>query len=146
MILAPLGYFFGKEKIDKCKKLKVIASNTTSHAHIDIDYAESLGIKVITLKNDNKFLNTITPTAELTFGLIIALTRNIIPAIDSVSAKNWNRRLNPSDEMLSRMSIGIVGLGRLGFKVGLMAKAFDMEVKYYDPYVDKNFPGIKKSF
>ncbi len=144
VILAPQGYFFGREKIDKCKKLKIIASNTISHKHIDFEYAESQGIKIITLKNDKEFLNTITSTAELTFGLIINLTRNIIPAVESVSNKYWNRRLNSNNQMLSRMSIGIVGLGRLGFKVGLLAKAFEMEVKYFDPYVDKKFPGIRK--
>ena len=46
--------------------------------------------------------------------------------------------------MLSNMSIGIVGLGRLGFKVAQMARTFEMEVFYYDPYVDKKYPGIQK--
>ena len=144
VILAPLGYFFGKEKIDKCKSLKVIASNTTGHGHIDVDYAKNKGIEVITLKDDQKFLDKITPTAELTFGLIIALTRNLVPAMASVADKMWRRRLNPSDKMLSRMSIGIVGLGRLGFKVAKMALSFDMKVQYYDPFVNIKYPGIVK--
>ncbi len=144
IILAPLGYFFGKAKIDKCKSLKIIGSNTTGHPHIDVEYANSKGIKVITLKNDHDFLDSITPTAELAFGLIISLTRNIFPASNSVSQGFWDRRLNPGEKMLSNMSIGIVGLGRLGFKVAQMARTFEMEVFYYDPYVDKKYPGIQK--
>ncbi len=144
VILAPLGYYFGKEKIDKCSSLKIIGSNTTGHPHIDVEYASSKGIKVITLKNDHNFLDSITPTAELAFGLIISLTRNIFPASNTVSQGLWDRRLNPGSKMLSNMSIGIVGLGRLGFKVAQMAKTFEMQVYYYDPFVDKKYPGIQK--
>ena len=50
VVLAPIGYNFDKNKIDKCSYLKVIGSNTTGHAHIDVDYARSRGIEVVTLK------------------------------------------------------------------------------------------------
>ncbi len=77
VIFAPLGYYCGRDKINQSPKLKVIASNTTGHPHIDIDYAAQKGIQVITLKGHDEFLNTITPTAELTWGLIISLTRKV---------------------------------------------------------------------
>ena len=58
VVLAPLGYYLGKNKIDKCLNLKVIGSNTTGHPHIDIDYARSKGIEVITLKGQKDFLDS----------------------------------------------------------------------------------------
>lgn len=142
--LAPLGYFFGKQKIDKCRSLKAIGSNTTGHPHIDVEYARARGISVVTLKHEREFLDTITPTAELTWGLLIALTRNMFPAVDSTRQGKWNRRPFPGNKMLSRMSIGIVGLGRLGYKVAQYALKFGMSVSYYDPHASSGHPGLQQ--
>jgi D-3-phosphoglycerate dehydrogenase len=136
VLFAPLGYMVGRTKIDRCPALKVIASNTTGHPHIDVEYAKSKGIKIACLKFAQEFLKKITPTAELTFGLVIALTRNIIPAHLSALKGNWDRRSFGANAMMSSMSLGIVGLGRLGSLVAGYAKAFSMKVRYYDPYVD----------
>lgn len=144
VILAPLGYLCGKDKIGRCNSLKVIGSNTTGHPHIDVDYARVKGISVVTLKYERNFLDTITPTAELTWGLLIALTRNMFPAVASTRQGKWNRRPFPGKKMLSRMSIGIVGLGRLGYKVAQYALKFEMDVSYYDPNVSSGYPGLKK--
>jgi D-3-phosphoglycerate dehydrogenase len=142
VVLAPLGYYFGKDKIDTCRSLKVIGSNTTGHPHIDVEYARSRGISVVTLKNEHEFLDAITPTAELAWGLLIALTRKMVPAMASVERGEWNRRPFPGNRMLSRMSFGVVGLGRLGYKVAQYALKFGMSVRYYDPNVSSGFPGL----
>ena len=144
ILLAPLGYVVDQSKIDRCIRLKAIGSNTTGHPHIDVKYAKSKGIAVITLKDKKSFLNKITPTAELTWGLIVAITRNLLPATKSVGAGQWDRRPFGGRKMLSRMSIGIVGLGRLGYKVAHYGLKFGMEVKYYDPHVSSGYPGLKK--
>lgn len=144
VVLAPLGYYIGQEKIDKCLNLKAIGSNTTGHPHIDVDYARSKGVGVVTLKYERDFLDTITPTAEMTWGLLIALTRNIFPANAYTREGRWNRRPFPGQRMLSRMSIGVVGLGRLGYKVAQYALKFGMDVKYYDPYASSGYPGLKR--
>jgi D-3-phosphoglycerate dehydrogenase len=144
VILAPLGFRFGKDKIDQAHNLKVIGSNTTGHPHINVPYAKSKGIKVVTLKEYGDFLRTITPTAELTWGLIIALTRNMFPAIESVLNGKWDRRPFGGHAMLSRMSLGIAGYGRLGKTVANYGKCFGMKVRYYDPYVIENDSGIEK--
>jgi len=144
VILAPLGYYCGKEIIDAAPKLKVIGSNTTGYPHIDIAYATQKGIKVVTLKNKHEFLKTITPTAELTWGLIIALTRNIIPAWESVMDGQWDRRPFGGESMLSRMSLGVAGCGRLGRIVAGYGKAFGMTVRYYDPTVKEKDVGFER--
>lgn len=144
VLFAPLGYHVDKIKIDRCPNLKVIASNTTGHPHIDVEYAWSRGIEVACLKYAKKFLQAITPTAELTMGLIIALTRNIIPAHLNVLNGVWNRRPFGAQAMLSSMSLGIVGLGRLGSMVARYAKVFGMKVSYCDPYVTEAPNGVKR--
>jgi phosphoglycerate dehydrogenase-like enzyme/CMP-N-acetylneuraminic acid synthetase len=144
VILAPLGYLISKEKIDKCVNLKVIGSNTTGHPHIDVDYAISKKISVITLKHEKEFLDTITPSAEFTWGLLLTLTRNIIPANQFVQKGKWDRRPFGGQSMLSRLKIGIVGLGRLGSLVSQYALAFRMEVFFYDPNIAVSPPRISK--
>ena len=136
VILAPLGYYVGQEKIDRSPKLRVIGSNTTGHPHIDIHYAHKKDIRVVTLKEEHAFLKTITPTAELTWGLIIALTRNILPACSAVKKGQWNRRPFGGPSMLSKMTLGVAGYGRLGKMVADYGLCFGMRVITYDPYVD----------
>lgn len=135
VLFAPLGYKTNRSKIDNCSRLRVIASNTTGYPHIDVEYASNNSIKVITLKEETEFLNSITPTAELAWGLIIALTRNLLPAIEAVRGGHWNRWNYGGTKMLSRMKLGIVGMGRLGRKVASYGKAAGMSVAYYDPFV-----------
>jgi phosphoglycerate dehydrogenase-like enzyme len=132
VVFAPLGFYFGSEKISQCPNLKVISSNTTGVPHIDVDYAVGRGIKVISLQDQTEFLKSITPTAELTLGMLIAVTRRIPWAFDSVCRGNWNRRLFGGRTMLSRLSLGIVGLGRLGLMVANYGSALGMKVSYFD--------------
>lgn len=144
VVLAPLGYYVGQEKIDQALNLKIIGSNTTGYPHIDIEYAAQKGIQVITLKDQHDFLKTITPTAELTWGLIIAVTRNMFSAYKSVLNGKWNRRPFGGKAMLSRMALGIAGLGRLGSVVASYGQFFGMKVKYYDPFVTADQDGVEK--
>ena len=133
--MAPLGFSFNREKIDRCTNLKIIASSTLSVPHIDIEYAHSKGIRVCYLGSEKDFLETITPTAELAWGLVIAVTRKIPWAHRAVCSGEWNGRSfgRQTPRMLSAMTLGIVGLGRLGSLVASYGKAFGMKVYYYSP-------------
>lgn len=138
VLFAPLGFFFGSDLFSQSPNLKVIASNTTGIPHIDDVAAKEKDIKIVSLKNEKTFLDTITPTAELTLGLIICVVRNIFPASQSVLKGKWNRWDFGGDAMLSRMNLGIVGFGRLGRMVARYAAALGMKVIYYDPFVKTN--------
>ena len=140
VIFAPMGFAFNKNKIDKCKSLQVIASPTTDVPHIDANYARERNISICSLKDEKDFLSSITSTAELTWGLILAVTRRIPRAHASVCQGKWDGRAfgKYTPQMLSNMSLGIVGLGRLGSLVAMYGKCFKMEVYYYDPYVNNN--------
>ena len=82
------------------------------------------------------FLKTITPTAEHTIGLLMSLYRNIPWSFNQViNQKVWNRYLWSSPKMLSRMTIGIIGYGRLGKKLPNFVK-LSMQVYWYDPGVN----------
>jgi len=138
VIFAPMGYVLDKRKIDRCRNLQVIGTPTTGTHHIDVEYAKERNISICSLKNQQRFLSKITPTAELAWGLVIAVTRQIPRAHNSVCEGNWNGREfgRQTPRMLSTMTLGVVGLGRLGSIVAGYGKAFNMKVFYYDPYVN----------
>ena len=137
LLTAPMGYVVDKEKINRCPRLKIIGTPTTGTVHIDADYATTKDITICSLGNHQEFLSTLTATAELTWGLLLTVVRRIPWAHASVCQGHWNARVfgKQTRKMLSRMSLGIVGLGRLGTMVAEYGRAFNMKVHYYDPHV-----------
>lgn len=145
VLFAPLGYVVDRTKIDACPGLRAIVSNTTGHPHIDVSYAREKGVYVACLKFAQEFLRSITPTAELTWGLVIALTRRMMPAHSGALAGKWDRRPFGAPAMLSRMSLGVVGHGRLGTLIARYGAAFGMKVRYFDPYVRYSSEGAERT-
>ncbi|HYD74998.1 NAD(P)-dependent oxidoreductase [Ramlibacter sp.] len=144
VLFAPLGYQVDAAKIDACPRLKAIVSNTTGHPHIDVEHARRKGVFIACLKFAPEFLKRITPTAEHTWGLLLALTRNLVPAHRAALAGTWDRRPFGGRAMLSSMSLGIAGHGRLGGMVARYGAAFGMKVRYYDPYVEASAEGAER--
>ncbi len=131
---APLGFPFDAAKMDRCPRLRAIVTNTTGVPHIDMDAAAARDIRVFSLKDEQAFLDTITPTAEHAWGLLLALSRNVPWSFDAVKAGSWNRFDFGAPAMLSRMRLGVIGYGRLGRKVARFGQAFGMPVGFYDPF------------
>lgn len=142
VLFAPLGFHVGSDKMDACGRLKAIVSNTTGIPHIDSEAARQRGIAICALHDEQAFLDTITPTAEYTIGLMLAAWRQIPAAHRAASEGAWDRRPWGAPRMLSRMRLGIVGYGRLGRKVGRIAEAMGMKVDFYDPYVPGGVPTL----
>ena len=95
-------------------------------------------MKILSLKDEKIFLEKISATAELNFGLIIALMRNLKLAIDDVKLGNWNRKNFVGSE-LQKKTIGIIGLGRIGRKLAFFCKSFGMKVIYFDRSIQDDF-------
>ena len=135
VLFAPLGFPVTAARMGKCPRLRVIVSNTTGVPHIDMEAAAARGIIVCALHDEQQFLDTITPTAEHAIGLMLAAWRRIHPAHAAAVAGKWDRRPWGAPRMFSRMRLGVVGFGRLGRKVALIASAMGMDVAYFDPFV-----------
>ena len=143
VLFAPLGFVVDRAKLDRCPRLRVIASNTTGIPHIDAAEAARRGIVVCALHDEQAFLETITPTAEHTIGLMLAAWRRIPAAQAAALSGRWDRRPWGAPKMLSRMSLGLVGYGRLGRRVGAVATAMGMQVRWYDPNVQGSEPALE---
>lgn len=142
VLFAPLGYKTDAQKMDRCPGLVAIASNTTGVPHIDMAAASSRDIAVCALHDEAVFLDQITPTAEHAIGLMLAGWRRIPAAHNAASKGEWSRWPWGAPAMLSRLRLGLVGYGRLGQKVGEIARAFGMDVAFYDPAVTGSMPDI----
>jgi glyoxylate reductase len=109
-------------------KLKVISSYSTGVDHIDVDEATKRGIYV-TFTSDI----LAEATADLTFALILALARKIIEANEFTKRKLWKVGWMPNlllGTEVHDMTLGIIGLGRIGTAVARRAKGFNMKIIY----------------
>ena len=126
-----LNFNLNKEFLKKAKNLKIICSPTTGNNHIDMQFIKKNNIKLIYLKGQKKFLNKITATPEHTLGLIISLLRNYKNAFFSIKDKSWNRDNFIGREILGN-TIGIIGLGRVGYILASYVESMGAKVIWFD--------------
>ena len=133
VLFAPLGFRVDAAKMARCPRLRAVVSNTTGIPHIDAAEAARRSIAVCALHDEQAFLDTITPTAEHTIGLMLAGWRRLPAAHAAAVSGRWDRRPWGAPRMFSRMRLGLVGFGRLGRKVADIARAMGMQVSFFDP-------------
>ena len=138
LLFAPLGFQVDDAYMARCPRLKVIASNTTGVPHIDLGAAKRRGIAVCALHDEQLFLDSITSTAEHTVGLILAASRRLPSVHQAACSGVWDRKQWGAPRMMSRLRLGLVGYGRLGRRVGAIARAMGMSVSWHDPYVTES--------
>lgn len=140
--LASLKVVLDREVFDAAKQLKVIATPSTGTDHIDLDLATERGVTVVTLKEETEFLDKVTSTAELAWGLLLAAMRKIPSAFADTLNGNWGRDKFRGHQ-LAYKTLGILGYGRLGKIVADYGKAFRMNVIACDvkPFVA---PGVER--
>ena len=110
-----------------------ILTASTGLNHIDTNYCKQRGIKVLSHKNDIRFLNDLPSTAELAFGLMSSILRNIPSSFDDVKKGNWDYDSHMGHQLKDK-TIGIIGYGRLGKMMTDYCYAFGMNALPYDPY------------
>lgn len=128
VLIIRLSIIIDKDLIEHFPKLKYIVTPTTGLNHIKI---KEKNIKVISLKGETAFLDTITPTSELSWALLQVLNRKLFEANKSVLKGNWDRDKFITSS-LSNKTIGIIGYGRLGRQIEKYANAFGMHVIKHD--------------
>lgn len=112
-------------------RLKVLSKYGIGLDKVDVPAATDLKIPVTFCPG----VNHVT-VAEHTFGLFLALARNIPPQDAVVKAGGWKR---VTGRELNGKTMGILGLGRIGKEVAKRAVAFGMSVIAFDVYRDEAF-------
>ena len=119
-----------KEILDAAKKLKVIGVCSVGLNHIDLDTAKANGIQVFNAPGLNG-----NAVAELTISKMLDISRHTIPANYDVKVnKTWDKYKFVGRELRGK-TLGVLGFGRIGQRVGELARAFLMDVVAYDPYL-----------
>ncbi|HJM89993.1 MAG TPA: phosphoglycerate dehydrogenase [Dehalococcoidia bacterium] len=112
-------------------ELEVIGRAGVGVDNIDLDAATDRGVIVV----NAPLANTVS-AAEHAFGLMLAVARHIPQGVASLRGGEWARSKYMGVELAGR-TLGIVGLGRVGTEVATRARAFEMRIIAYDPYVSK---------
>lgn len=130
------GYILDKS-ILKNTSVNLINTASTGLNHINLDDCKKLKIKILSLTKDMKLINKLPSTSELAFGIMLSLLKNINSSFNDVKKKKWDYSKHIGQEIAS-LTIGLIGLGRLGNYMAKFAKAFGMKIIYYDPFKTSN--------
>lgn len=117
------------EIIEKATKMRVIGRAGTGVDNINIEAANRKGIIVMNVPGGNT-----RSTAEHSFSMLLALSRQIPQACQSMKEGRWEKNAFKGVELEGK-TIGIIGVGRIGREVGRYAQAFGMTVLACDPLI-----------
>jgi len=125
----------GEKEMLNFPNLQYLVSPTTGLTHLSSKIDRNQ-IKVISLQGESQFLESITSTSELAWGLGLAVWRKIFPASREYS-NDTSIRQSFASLQLRNLTIGLVGFGRIGKRLLTYASAFEMKTLYFDPYLSK---------
>lgn len=122
-----------KDLID-ASNLKIIARVGVGLDNIDVEYAKAKGIKVLNAEEA-----AMSSVAELVLGLMISLARGITRADASMKEGKWIKKELVGIELKGKY-LGIVGVGKIGRRIGRLARALGMNLIGYDVVsIDQQF-------
>ena len=115
--------------LERATNLKIIGRAGVGVDNIDVQAATERGIIVINSPDGN----TIAAT-EHTFAMMLAVSRNIPQANQTMHTGGWDRKKFVGVELRNK-TLAIIGLGKIGAGVAKRALSFEMNVVAYDPFV-----------
>lgn len=118
------------ELLEAGTRLKVVGRGGVGVDNVDLEAASRRGILVVNVPEANT-----RSAAELAWALLLAVVRGLVESDRKIREGKWDRKYLGLE--LDRKTLGIVGLGRIGGQVARFAKAFDMRVLAYDPYIPR---------
>jgi D-3-phosphoglycerate dehydrogenase len=119
-----------RELLAAAPKLKVVGRAGIGVDNVDVPAATELGVLVVNAPTAN-----VMSAVEHTFALLLALARHIPAADASMKRGEWDRKTFKGVELQGK-TLGLVGFGKIGQRVGVRARAFEMDVIFVDPAID----------
>jgi D-3-phosphoglycerate dehydrogenase len=125
------GCQLSRSVIERLPKLKVLARRGVGYETVDIDAASDHGIIVTITPGANS-----NAVADHAMAMLLAVCRHILDGHRCVVEGKWRAFMGTE---LWGKTLGIIGLGRIGKRVALRARGFDMAVLAADPVHDDDF-------
>lgn len=130
-ILAWHDLMYNEEIIEKLTSCKVIVRVGVGYDNVDLEATKRR--KIIVCNVPDYGTNDV---ADHTIALMLSLARGIERYNHEVKYNNrWEWNIDGGLRRLTGSTLGIIGLGRIGTATVLRAKAFGMNITFYDPYV-----------
>lgn len=114
--------------IDQGRNLQFIAREGVGVEHIEVGYAESKGVRVLTSPEGSR-----DTVAEHTLGLLLALMNKLALADRQVRHGQWLREPNRGTEIKGK-TVGIIGYGNMGSAFAQRLQGFEARVIAYDKF------------
>jgi D-3-phosphoglycerate dehydrogenase len=125
--------------IAEAPRLEIIGRAGAGLDNIDVAAATAAGIVVASTPDQNSI-----SVAELAIGFMFALARKIAVANHETHAGGWNRQRYTGIELNGR-TLGVVGLGRIGFLTALRARALGMNIIAHDQFVSPDAVAVSET-
>jgi D-3-phosphoglycerate dehydrogenase / 2-oxoglutarate reductase len=125
--------------LNKARNLKVIGRAGAGYDNIDVPSASLAGVVVSFSPEENA-----VSVAEHVFALLLSLARKVPGADRSTKNGGWERKKYHGFELLGK-TLGIFGLGKIGFRVAVRAKAFGMTILAHDAYLSSTSLHVTES-
>ena len=121
----------------KAGRCKVIVRAGVGYNNVDLPAAGRRGIAVCNVPDYGT-----EEVADHSIMLLLAVARHLTIQHDSMRAGTWDYMTGRHTPRLRGKTLGLVGCGRIGSATALRAKAFGLDVVFYDPNVP---PGLEKA-
>jgi D-3-phosphoglycerate dehydrogenase len=115
--------------VSRARNLKVIGRAGAGYDNIDVPSASLAGVVVSFSPEENA-----VSVAEHVFALLLSLARKVPGADRSTKNGGWERKKYHGFELLGK-TLGVFGLGKIGVRVAIRAKAFGMHILAHDAYL-----------
>jgi phosphoglycerate dehydrogenase-like enzyme len=110
---------FRRPLLEMLPNLGLLVTTGMKNASIDVKAANDLGVTVCGTNSPG------VATAELAFGMVIAMSRSLVTETGAVANGGWQQRVGRD---LRGSMLGIMGLGKLGAEMARYGRAFGMDV------------------
>ena len=115
---------FPAELIERLPNLKLLVTSGPRNLSIDLQAASTNSITVCGTESRK------TTTSELATLMMLSLSRNLIPEVNSMQQSGWQSSLGRD---LHGLDLGLIGLGKIGEQMTALGKAFGMQVHAWSP-------------
>lgn len=125
--------------IDQLQQCRLIVKAAVGFENIDIQYAKEKNIPVFNIPDYGT-----EEVADHAMSLLLSINRKLVELNNGAKVDScWDWKMAQNIPRLREKNLGIIGFGRIGGAVSLRAKAFGLNVSFYDPFVGS---GVEKSY